>query len=135
MLATVVLALLVFSSVASLAGDVYSKFLELYSRTVELSLRGVETSEVEDLLASAIESIESGDYDRALKLMAEVERCLFVLEREAGPIALTKSLVKYGTAAILLSIPLLVYLLLPRLYIYLWYETRRNWVVVGERPR
>ncbi|MEM4831531.1 MAG: hypothetical protein QW780_05975 [Sulfolobales archaeon] len=129
------LALLVFSSVASLAGDVYSKFLELYSRTVELSLRGVETSEVEDLLASAIESIESGDYDRALKLMAEVERCLFVLEREAGPIALTKSLVKYGTAAILLSIPLLVYLLLPRLYIYLWYETRRNWVVVGERPR
>ncbi|MEM0352355.1 MAG: hypothetical protein QW459_05190 [Sulfolobales archaeon] len=119
----------------SLGGDVHSKFLELYSRTVELSLKGVETGEVEELLASTIESIESGDYDRALKLMSEVERHLLVLEREAGFIVLTKNLVKYGTAALLLSIPLLVYLLLPRLYIYLWYETRRNWVVTSERPR
>ncbi|MEM1651230.1 MAG: hypothetical protein QXH94_05535 [Sulfolobales archaeon] len=129
------LVLLVLHSVVSLGGDVYSKFLELYSRTVELSLKGVETGEVEDLLASTIESIESGDYDRALKLMSEVERHLLVLEREAGFIVLTKNLVKYGTAALLLSIPLLVYLLLPRLYIYLWYETRRNWVVTSERPR
>ncbi|MEM2007536.1 MAG: hypothetical protein QW154_07890 [Sulfolobales archaeon] len=119
----------------SLGGDVYSKFLELYSRTVELSLKGVETGEVEDLLASTINSIESGDYDRALKLMSEVEKHLLVLEREAGFIVLTMNLVKYGTAAVLLSIPLLVYLLLPRLYIYLWYETRRNWVVASERPR
>ncbi|MEM0197284.1 MAG: hypothetical protein QXK66_06580 [Sulfolobales archaeon] len=129
------LVLLVLHSVVSLGGDVYSKFLELYSRTVELSLKGVETGEVEDLLASTIDSIESGDYDRALKLMSEVERHLLVLEREAGFIVLTKNLVKYGTAALLLSIPLLVYLLLPRLYIYLWYETRRNWVVTSERPR
>jgi len=130
-----VLVLLVLHSVVSLGGDVHSKFLELYSRTVELSLKGVETGEVEELLASTIESIESGDYDRALKLMSEVERHLLVLEREAGFIVLTKNLVKYGTAALLLSIPLLVYLLLPRLYIYLWYETRRNWVVTSERPR
>lgn len=134
-LTSVVLVLLVLSPVASLGGDIYSKLYELYVRTAELSLKGIETGKLEELLASAVDLIESGDYSKALEVMSEVEKYLFELESRAGTIMLEKSLVKYGTAVAVASIPLLIYLLLPRLYIYLWYTTRRNWVVASERPR
>lgn len=135
MLVSVALALLLLSPAASLGGDAYSKLYELYVKTAELSLKGVETSRLEELLASALDSIESGDYSRASELLSEVERSLAELESRAGTVILTKNLVKYGTAAAVLSIPLLTYLFLPRLYVYLWYATRKNWVVTNERSR
>lgn len=38
-------------------------------------------------------------------------------------------LLKATTVALLASIPIAVYLLLPRAYLYLWFRVRRKWVV------
>ncbi|MEM2499344.1 MAG: hypothetical protein QXI94_04170 [Sulfolobales archaeon] len=135
MLVSVLLAFSLLCPAVSLGDDVYSKFFELYSRTAELSLKGVETGRLEELLASALHFIEAGDYGRASEVMSEVGRCLLELESRVDELLLVKNLVKYGTAVALLVLPLLIYLLLPRLYVYLWYMARRSWVVTSERPR
>ena len=43
------------------------------------------------------------------------------------------AVVKAVKVGLLLSIPVLVYLLLPRVYLLLWYRSRRDWMVEGAR--
>jgi len=115
--------------------DPYSRFYELYVRTVRISSRGVDVCEVLEHLSEVLKLLELGRYGEALEEMGRAEEVLARLEHVAGALVLRVSLAKYGGAAVLASVPLAVYVLLPRVYVYAWYRARRRWVVVSERTR
>ncbi|MCS7099818.1 MAG: hypothetical protein RMH84_07200 [Sulfolobales archaeon] len=131
------LAMLVvaFFSTASFAEDPYLKFYELYRRVADLALQGVDVGELVKLLNSALDLLESGELGEASRVLSELEWMVSELEEEASAIVLEKSIAKYATVAALLSFPVAVYLLLPRAYLYLWYSSRRRWLVTYERSR
>lgn len=115
--------------------DPYSKFYELYGRTVRLASRGVDVSEVIEHLSKALKLLEAGRYGDALEEMERAEAILSEIEPAADRVVLEKNLVRYGTVAALASLPAAIYVLLPRAYIYAWYRARRRWVVAHERSR
>ncbi|MCX8184141.1 MAG: hypothetical protein RMI56_04585 [Sulfolobales archaeon] len=55
----------------SLCEDIYSKFYELYRRTANLALRGIDIGELEKLLASALDYLEAGDLSEASRIILD----------------------------------------------------------------
>jgi len=115
--------------------DPYTKLYELYVRVVKLASQGVDVGEVAEHLSRALKLLELGQYGEAAEEVGRAEEVLTRLELSANTIALRASLAKYGGVAALASVPLAVYVLLPRVYVYTWYRARRRWVVVRERTR
>ena len=126
---------LVFHSVVVLCEDPYERFLEIYSRVVNLALKGINVSQYVTILNNALQLLEENRSEEAMELMNSIEADLSELESIAGNIVLSQTLIKYATAAAILSLPVLVYLLLPRLYVYIWFKSRRRWVLVNERSK
>ncbi|MCX8205512.1 MAG: hypothetical protein N3H31_07680 [Candidatus Nezhaarchaeota archaeon] len=122
-------------STASPADDPHPEFYKLYGRIADLAVRGVDVDELVRLLSSALDLLESGELGEASRVLSELEGMVSELEEEASAIVLEKSIAKYATVAALLSFPVAVYLLLPRAYLYLWYSSRRRWLVTYERSR
>lgn len=110
-------------------GDVDRLAGSIVDKLGELQRRGVNVTVYVERVNEALKEAERGDYSGALSalqgLSAEVDEALAATEGAPLRLAVVKA-VKVG---ILLSIPLLVYLLLPRVYLHLWYLSRREWVV------
>ena len=138
--AGLVLALLSVASVLprvayTEVSDPYAKFYELYVRTVRLASQGINVDEVVEHLSKSLELLEAGHYGEALEEMVCAEDVITRLELSAGSVVLRNALVRYGAATALALVPLAIYLLLPRVYVYAWYRARRRWVVVREHTR
>lgn len=110
----------------------WTKYLALYRRTADLGRKGINVSSIVNELIIVLELINKGDkrsLERADELLNTIENKIINLERNADNILLVKNLKKYGIAAVMLSIPLLFYLLFPRLYLTIWFRIRRRWIV------
>ncbi|RLE91246.1 MAG: hypothetical protein DRJ55_05900 [Thermoprotei archaeon] len=108
------------------------EIIGLYIRLVRLSEEGIDTRELVNLLSEALELLNNEDNAssiKAQKIVSKVREAVEKLEAERPSIVISKNLSKYGTAAAIASIPVLFYLLFPRIYLELWYKTRRKWVV------
>ncbi len=107
----------------------YNRFLEDYIRVYELSKKGVNVSSLVSMLKKAHEYIEKGDYSRADSILDNVEKEIDRLESIADNLMYSNIVTRIVYAVLILSIPVLFYILFPRLYLFLWYKTRAKWVV------
>ncbi len=112
--------------------SLWNKYLDLYRRTAVLAKRGINVSSIVVELRTVLELIEKGDNDSLVKasnLLESIEEKVTKLEGEADNIVLMENLRKYSIVAAILSIPLLFYLLFPRLYLAIWFRARKRWTV------
>lgn len=94
-----------------------------------LHSRGVDVERVVDLLNKAISEYVSGDVTAARTYLEEAKKVVESLKIEAEPTHARIIAVKTVIVACLVSIPLMIYFILPRLYLYLWFRFRKKWVV------
>jgi hypothetical protein len=102
---------------------------DLVHRLRELSAKGVNVTPVLVKLDEAIAAYERGDVESAERALDEAISVLSELEARADEVYRFIVLSKVLAVAGLVSIPILVYTLLPRVYLYLWFKTRRRWLV------
>lgn len=125
MLATVSLSMLY----TAYSEDFDARIVEYVERIAELEAKHVDARNVVDKLNEAVKAFEQGDHARAGLILSEVDTMLADLEEGSQQAYLLHTASKAASVAVLALIPLLVYTLLPRAYIYLWFKTRRKWVV------
>jgi len=128
------IALLPQVAVAEVA-DPYTKLYELYVRVAKLASQGIDVGDVVEYLSRALKFLELERYADALEELERAEVILSELELSAGSVVLRMRLSKYGTAVALALVPVAIYVLLPRVYVYAWYRARRRWLVLRERTR
>lgn len=109
--------------------DIYTEFLDLYKRVVELARKGVDVSSVYAKLKEVHELMLQGRLGEAKTLLDSARADVDRLSSKASEAVLMSSVLKGVYIAFLASIPILVYFLLPRVYLYAWYRSRRRWVV------
>jgi len=130
---SIMLAQILFTPVYAVDEDsLWNRYLELYKRTADLGRRGINVSSIVDELGIVLDLINNGDnysLKRASELLDNIENKLLPLERNADNILLMENLRKYSIVGAIMSIPLLFYLLFPRLYLAIWFRVRRRWVV------
>ena len=130
---SIMLAQILFTPVYAVDEDsLWNRYLELYKRTADLGSRGINVSSIVDELGIVLDLINNGDnysLKRASELLDNIENKLLPLERNADNILLMENLRKYSIVGAIMSIPLLFYLLFPRLYLAIWFRVRRRWVV------
>lgn len=130
---SIILAQILSTPVYAVDKDsLWNRYLELYKRTADLGRRGINVSSIVDELGIVLELINNGDdysLKRASELLDNIENKLLSLERNADNILLMENLRKYSVVGAIMSIPLLFYLLFPRLYLAIWFRIRRRWVV------
>jgi len=101
----------------------------------ELGRSRVDVSGLVASLDEAVRLWESGDVEGASRVLESVRFEVERLKGEAsGVYALHVARVTLTVLA-LLAIPPLFYMLFPRLYLRLWFNSRRGWVVVRGAPR
>ena len=96
-----------------------------------LESKGVDVSSLIEDLDKAIKLYEMGERKEALKIIRSIEAEVSKLKAIANEVAMRRTIYKAVTVAALASIPVIVYFLLPRAYLYLWYLPRRKWIVEG----
>ncbi len=130
-LVLVVLAYLVVQVYSS--GSEWASFDERVSRLVEdlgvLRERGVDVSGLVAELNRAISLAERGDWSGAYEELSRLESRVSQLMEETEGAETMLAIKKYAEAALLLLVPVVVYIALPRVYLLLWYRARRDWVV------
>jgi len=127
-----ILALFIVFSVTPLYGQemgVRDKLVNIYVRVYRLGRMGINVSHAVDLLNGVVEHLRVGDVDGANSLLDEAEALVSRLEASSGDTIFWMNFYKYGSAALLISLPILAYLIIPRLYLMLWYRLRRRWFV------
>ena len=124
-----VLCILLVPMPAAHAEDLDLEVAILVDRASKLHSMGVNTTSVVEKLSSAVEAYEHGDSEKAWALLNEARKIVEELEKGAGETYSRLLLLKAATVTLLASIPIAVYLLLPRVYLYLWFRVRRRWVV------
>jgi hypothetical protein len=94
--------------------------------------------DVSGLVASMDEAVrlwESGDVEGASRVLESVRFEVERLKGEASGVYALQVARVAVTVLALLAIPPLFYMLFPRLYLRLWFNSRRGWVVVRGAPR
>jgi len=111
----------------------------LYERLVELYRQGGEVSNATAVLAEAIELLETCKTSHCLakvdQLLNMTAKLLDEAERTLPRVQTIRMLSLAARAAVLLLLPVVAYILLPRLVAWEWYFTRRRWLVIGGKER
>ncbi len=131
---TVCIALLVLamSALPVVQGsDFDSEVGVLVEEAGKLYSKGVDVAMVIEKLDNAIALYESGRVDEAYAALSEARSMIMDLSSVADQVYYYNTLVKAVTVAVLAAIPIAIYLLLPRIYLYVWFKTRRKWIVRG----
>jgi len=102
---------------------------EAANRLGELYRKGVNVTDAVRLLDEAVKAFEDGNYSEASRLLNASLNRIAELEAIADRIYMFNLFTKALIIAVLAAIPLLIYIFLPRLYLYLWFRSRRRWVV------
>lgn len=59
----------------------------------------------------------------------EIHSKIISLKGEAERLYIINNVIRYSAAAFIGVLPVIIYYLLPRIYLYIWFHTRRGWVV------
>lgn len=94
-----------------------------------LDSRYVNISSLVADLDRAVDLASRGNYSEAIAIINSVRGNVSLLMGDADRVYLYNSIARYGSAAAVLSLPLIVYFFLPRLYLALWFRSRRRWIV------
>jgi hypothetical protein len=106
-----------------------SEIGDLVGRVSELYSKGLDVSDVIEKLNRAIVLYEENRSEEAIRLVEEARSLIDDMSRVADRVYYTNMALKAITVTALASIPVLVYFLLPRAYLYLWFKSRRKWLV------
>ena len=115
-----------------LRGELWSRVEELF---IVIEKAGSEGMDVKDLirdLNEVIQLIRRGDEEslsRAKSILDNLSTRVEKISRELPRYRLVRDLCTYLRIALLLSIPVAMYFLLPRVYLRLWYRYRKRWLV------
>jgi len=128
----VLLLVLAMSALPVVQGsDFDSEVGVLVEEAGKLYSKGVDVAMVIEKLDNAIALYESGRVDEAYAALSEARSMIMDLSSVADQVYYYNTLVKAVTVAVLAVIPIAIYLLLPRIYLYVWFKTRRKWIVRG----
>lgn len=92
--------------------------------------KGLDVEPVIKTLNKAIEVYYENNVVEAHEYLEKAKHLVEELKSTAETVYLTSLLTKTCIVTALASTPLVVYLVLPRLYLYLWFKSRRKWIVV-----
>lgn len=110
-------------------GELYADIENLIQDLEFLDSKGVDTTTIIDLLNKAIYLLNEGKVNESRQYIDEAKAQILELKKEADLVYLRLTLTKALTVLSLLSLPIMIYLFLPRTYLYLWYRFRRKWVI------
>lgn len=109
--------------------DVYTQIAELINTLEYLYKKGVDVTSIVRDLNTVIELASLGNTDEALTRLEQIKSKLRELEHIAEDTYIAKMAIKFVLVGFIASIPVAVYLILPRVYLHLWYSVRRKWIV------
>jgi len=110
--------------------DIERNIEEIYVRLLELYKRGIDVSPLINELNNISLNLYMGSINHSIALEELNRISLQVKMLESAPNYLViLTTVKYVVISIVLSIPIAIYYLLPRIYVLLWYKYRRRWIV------
>jgi len=98
-----------------------------------LSSRGVDVSNLTRGLDAAIKLYEANRTSEAMSLLDNISSEVQSLKAAAEEVYLSKAVARYSLAALVLSLPLVAYLAIPRVYVYVWFMLHRGWLVEKRR--
>jgi len=119
--------ILASSSVLVVCDPLDEKVSALLSDLEYLNSRGVDVKNLTKSLNTAIKLYESNHSSEVLleNLSAEIQ----ALKSRAEEIHFRTMLSRYLGVASVLSLPVVAYLAIPRIYLYVWYRVHRGWLV------
>ncbi|MEM0004419.1 MAG: hypothetical protein QXE10_01365 [Desulfurococcaceae archaeon] len=120
---------------AQMEEDAYGEFIKVYIDVVKLAEKGLDVTHLVEELKKAHYLLLNNETSEAALLLSSIKDEVKKLENNAPSLILYMNASKALLVALLASMPLLVYILLPRLYLYLWFKTRRKWVIKHEPTR
>jgi hypothetical protein len=129
MITTLLLVYILLTPIIASTQDFDSVIAEYIARVRRLEAKNVDTTQVVELINEAVEKYQEEDETRALQILGEVDSLLDSLERSVDQVYYQYVFTKAITVIVLALIPILVYTLLPRVYLYLWFKTRKRWIV------
>ncbi|MEM4869109.1 MAG: hypothetical protein QW081_01750 [Desulfurococcaceae archaeon] len=109
--------------------SVLNEIENLISELEYLHSRGLCVDDVVDLLNKAIEEYSRGNTQSAIAYLEEAKQRVVYLKPVAERVYLEILITRGLTVAILASIPLLIYFVLPRVYLYVWFKLHRRWII------
>lgn len=109
--------------------DVYTEVTYFVKDLEDLHSMGVDVGLVIDLLNKAMEEYRRGKVAEAQRYLDEARRIIDELKLVAESVYLKALVVKIATVGSLAVLPVAVYLILPRMYLYLWFKLHRKWIV------
>jgi len=126
-LCLILVMILASSSVLVVCDPLDERVSALLSDLEYLNSMGVDVENLTKSLNTAIKLYESNRSSEALleNLSAEIQ----VLKSRAEEIHFRMMLSRYLGAASVLSLPVVAYLVIPRIYLYVWYRVHRDWLV------
>ncbi|MEM1541159.1 MAG: hypothetical protein QW101_00285 [Ignisphaera sp.] len=136
-LMVLVLAVSISSSCISIHSDsgIFEEFLKLYIEVADLARKGVDVSYIVCKLKEVHEAIQNNRTEYAKLLLLNLSTEVEYLRERAPTIVMYKNIAKMSMVVAIASIPLILYIVFPRLYIYVWFKARRKWVIKTESTR
>ena len=115
----------------NIAGEnsVWDKWFRAYEMVVELSSVGMNVSKHLPGLQKAYEYLEKGDYASAENILDNLLPSLTKLYEEKDSFVFWNNFRKIALATVIGSFPVLFYYFFPRIYLWIWYKVREEWVV------
>ena len=123
------------NTMAQMEEDAYGEFIKVYIDVVKLAEKGLDVTHLVEELKKAHYLLLNNETSEASLLLSSIKDEVKKLENNAPSLILYMNASKALLVALLASMPLIVYILLPRLYLYLWFKTRRKWVIKHEPTR
>jgi len=125
-LCLILVMILASSSVLVVCDPLDERVSALLSDLEYLNSMGVDVENLTKSLNTAIKLYESNRSSEALleNLSAEIQ----VLKSRAEEIHFRIMLSRYLGMASVLSLPVVAYLAIPRIYLYVWYRLHRSWI-------
>lgn len=106
--------------------DIVKNLESLYSSYVNIS-RAIELTHM------LITSCDMGNTNSSASLVDEIYKEINRLRRVSGAKYIEVVSSKIAVGISILSMPFLIYFLLPKIYLYIWFKTRRRWLVVKRK--
>ena len=129
-LIAVTLSLFVYPLFALAQENPYeAKIIQVYRRVYMLGRDGVNVTNIVRDLNMVLRYVREGNLDRAERLLNDIDARVSDLEARSGDILFWMNARKYSVAALLISLPILAYIFIPRIYLEAWYRLRRRWRV------
>lgn len=109
--------------------DIYMEITYFMKDLEDLHRMGVNVGLVVDLLNKAMGRYREGDEAEAQRYLDEARRVINELKLIAESVYFKALVTKMITVGLLASLPIAVYLILPRMYLYIWFRLHRRWIV------